>query len=77
MNPEPKQILAAIDDELGNQAERIFERAKEQMIAELEREKAAIVSRVVIYLSKQIDYQTLSDRVIITVHNKQDGGEDE
>lgn len=62
----PQFLKKAIDGEITRATEQEFEEAKNR----LEKRKSEIIAGVVLYVTKMVQFETMSDKVIITVREE-------
>lgn len=63
-------LVRVIEGAIKEDVEAAWEEKKQRMIEELEREKSKSIAGIVLYVMKQMDFQTAADRLIITVRQE-------
>lgn len=66
-----KVVREAVEKQLKEEAERIFEEAKDTMVKRLEQRKNEIVSGVVLSIMQHYRAETMGENLTITVFSKE------
>lgn len=70
----PTPTIGLIEDgirkELYRKVEETFEQIKKDFMEKLDKDKAQIISGIALHVNKMLEFQTSSDRIIITLVTK-------
>lgn len=64
-------ILTGIKEGIKRAAEKEYDKAKKQMIKNLDREKGKIIAGIIINIMKTTDFQDFRDRIIFTIRREE------
>lgn len=63
-------IIKAIENEVKARIETSYENHKKDFLEKLEKEKAESLASITIWMMKQIDIQSIGDKVVITLRTE-------
>lgn len=66
-----KEIAKAIESGIFREAERIYDKQKEEAMKEFDRRKDEVLAGITLNIMKMIDMQYLGDRIVITLVTKE------
>lgn len=67
-----KEIVKALENGIKAEAERIYDRQKQEAIKEFDRRKDEVLAGITLHIMKMMDIQWHGDRIIITLLTKKD-----